>query len=180
MQFGNNKNIDLLNDQLLIGLFACMVYRVVSISLATIYAHFFDPHKIYISTNLSVFYSYLFLTFFIFIVTVISKQSIGIAVAICSALFLGGGILKEGLPYRALLFVCAAALAYSFVFIYNFQFRQSVSGVSKNIRYLKAILFMAYPVYLFFEQEMFRRVSIFIACVIALFFFISWLNKKLQ
>ncbi|SUW65594.1 Uncharacterised protein [Buttiauxella agrestis] len=180
MQSGKNKNIDLLNGRLLVGLFACMVYRVVSISLATIYTHFFVPHKIYISTNLSVFYSYLFLAAFIFIVTVISKQSIGIAVAICSTLVLGGGIFNEGLPYRALLFIFAAALAYSFVFICNFQFKQSISGFSKCIRYLKTILLVIYPVCLFFEQEMFRRVSIFIACIIALFFFISWMNRKLQ
>lgn len=182
MQPGMNKNINLFNDKLLIGLLACMIYRIITISISLLYVQFFIPHKIHISTNIYGFYVYLILVFCIFISAIIPRQAISITVAVGSTLLLGADIFKSELPYRALLFFFSASLAYLFVFSSNNQLRelQSEPYTSKAVRQLKYILLIVYPIYLLFEVDMFRNVSLFIACVIFLSFFISWMNKKLQ
>lgn len=182
MRHGINKKINSFNSKLLIGLLACMIYRIITISISLLYAHFFIPHKIHISTNLYGFYVYLILVFCIFISAVVPKQAIGIIVAISSTLLLGIEIFEADFPYRALLFILSSSLSYLFVFSLNGQLRKvpSESHTSKTARRLKYILLIVYPAYLFFEVEMFRNVSLFIACVIFLAFSISWLNRNLQ
>lgn len=182
MRIGINKNINSLNSKLLIGLLASMIYRIITILISLFYANFFNPHKIHISTNLYGFYVYLFLVFFIFISAVIPRRVISVTVAISSTLLLGMYIFRADLPYRVLLFVFSSSLSYLFVFFSNSQLRKVSSGsyASKVVRRLKYILLIVYPAYLFFEVEMFRNVSLFIACVISLTFFISFLNRKLK
>lgn len=182
MRIGINKNINSFNSKLLIGLLASMIYRITTIFISLLYGQFFIPHKIHISTNLYALYVYLLLVFFIFISAVIPRRVISITVAISSTLLLGIDIFRAGLPYRALLFIFSSSLAYLFVFSSNSQLRKAPSGsyASKTVMRLKYILLIVYPVYLFFEVEMFRNVSLFIACVIFLTFFISLLNRKLK
>lgn len=182
MQIGINKNINSFNSKLLIGLLASMIYRITTIFISLLYDQFFIPHKIHISTNLYAFYVYLLLVFFIFISAVIPGRVTSITVAISSTLLLGIDIFRADLPYRALLFIFSSSLAYLFVFSSNSQLRKVSSGsyASKTVMRLKYILLVVYPVYLFFEVEIFRNVSLFIACVILLTFFISLLNRKLK
>ncbi|TDN54823.1 hypothetical protein EC843_101881 [Buttiauxella sp. JUb87] len=168
--------------KLLIGLLACMIYRIITLSFSLIYYQLYTPHKIHISTNLNDFYVYLLLVFCVFISTAISRQAIGITVGVGSTLLLGMDIFKDDLPCRALLFVFSAFLAYLFIFTSNNQLRKSQSGLhtSKAVRRLKYILLIVYPIYLFFEVGIFRNVSLFIACIISLSLFISWLNEKIH
>ena len=182
MQPGLNKATTSFNNKLLTCLLAGVIYRVITISISLIYIQFFVPHKIQISTNIYGFYLYVLLVFFIFLSGLISRQVIGIAIAVASTLLLGINIFKADLPYRALSFVFSASWAYLFVFTSNLQSRkiQSESLTSKAVRRLKYILLTVYPIYLMFEKEMFRNVSLFIFCMIFLAFFISWLNRKLQ
>lgn len=182
MRIGINKNISSLNGKLLIGLLASMIYRVITILISLLYAQFFSPHKIHISTNLYGFYVYLLLVFCIFISAVIPRRVISVTVAISSTLLLGMDIFRADLPYRALLFIFSSSLSYLFVFLSNSQLRKVPSGsnASKAVRRLKYILLIVYPAYLFFEVEIYRNVSLFIACVISLTFFISLLNRKLK
>lgn len=182
MQPGINKSINSLNSKLLLGLLACMIYRVITISISLTYSQFFNSHKINISTNLYGFYLYLILVVCIFMFAVSSNKIIGFTIAVGSILFLGGGIYKSDFPYRAMLFVFSAFWAYLFIFISNSQLKEvhSESHISKTARYFKYTLLIVYPVYIFFEMEAFRNVSLFIACVIFLMFFISWLDRKLQ
>jgi hypothetical protein len=182
MQPGINKSIGFFDDKLLISMLACMIYRIITISISLIYTHFFVPHKIHISINLYGFYLYLFLVCGIIISAVIPRRAIGVTVAAGSTLLLGMDIFRADLPYRALLFVFSAFWAYLFVFTSNSQLRkvQSESLKSKAVRRLKYILLIVYPIYIFFEKDTFRNVSLFITCLIFLVFFISWLNRKLQ
>ena len=175
-------NINSFNSKLRIGLLACMIYRIITISISLLYAQFFIPHKIHISTNLYGFYVYLILVFCIFTSAIISRRVISFTIAISSTLLLGMDIFRSDLPYRALLFIFSSSLAYLFVFSSNNQLRNVPSGsyASKAVRRLKYILLIVYPVYLLFEVEMFRNVSLFIACVIYLTFFISLLNRRLN
>jgi len=95
---------------------------------------------------------------------------------------MGIEIFEADFPYRALLFILSSSLSYLFVFSLNGKLRKvpSESHTSKTARRLKYILLIVYPAYLFFEVEMFRNVSLFIACVIFLVFSMSWLNGNLQ
>lgn len=182
MQPGTNKENIPFNNKLLLGLLACMVYRIITISLSVIYTHFFEPHKIHISTNIFDFYSYLFLVLCVFIVVFISKRSISIVIAIGSTLLMVANTFNDGLPYRALLFMFSALLAYLFIFMSNFQLKKTRLQLVafKYSKCLKCILLIFYPFYIVFEKEMFRNVSLFIACSIFLVLFISWLNRRLQ
>ncbi len=182
MQLGLNKRINSFNSKLLISLLACMIYRIITISISLLYVQFFIPQKIHISTNIYGFYVYLIFVFCIFISTVIPNKVIGFTMAVGSTLLLGVDIYKSDLPYRAILFVFSASCAYLFIFASNSQLGKahSESHISKAVRHLKYILLIAYPIYLFFEVEIFRDVSLFIACVIFLAFFLTWLNRRLQ
>ncbi len=40
MRHGINKNINSFNSKLLIGLLACMIYRIITISISLLYAQF--------------------------------------------------------------------------------------------------------------------------------------------
>ncbi len=124
MQPGKNKEDITFNNKLLIGLLACMVYRIITISLSVTYAHFFVPHKTQISIHIFDFYSYLFLVLCIFIVVIVSKRSISVVIATGSALLIVANAFNDGLPYRALLFMFSALLAYLFIFMSNFQFKK--------------------------------------------------------
>lgn len=181
MLSGRSENINLFNEKLLIGLLACMICRVIVISMSIIYGFFCNPYKIHIATNILSFYSFLFFMFFVFITIIIPGKVISALVASGSTLLLGGWIFKSGLPYRALLFIFSSLWAYLFVFVSSGQFKriQIKSLTFKKTMRLKYILLICYPAYLYFEEDVFRNISLFFACAIFSIFFINWLNKKL-
>lgn len=61
MQSTNRESPYKFANKLLIGLLACMLYRIITITITTIYTYITVPHKVHTSTNIYIFFlSYLY------------------------------------------------------------------------------------------------------------------------
>lgn len=175
MQSTNSESPYKVANKLLIGLLACMLYRIISIIITIIYTYFTVPHKVHISTNIYIFFSFLFISLIFFVVTFTSSKKVAIIIATLSIILLGVKTFNSGLPYRALSMMFSAMLSYFFIFLCNFKYKEN----SKHKNVLKVACAILYVFYLFYEHEFFRNVSLIIFSFVILMFFISWLNIKL-
>lgn len=116
MQSTNRESPYKFANKLLIGLLACMLYRIIIITITTIYTYITVPHKVHTSTNIYIFFSFLFISFIFFIVTFTSSKKLAIIIATLSTLLLGVETFNAGLPYRALSMMLSAMLSYYFIF----------------------------------------------------------------
>lgn len=178
MQSTNNAPPYKFANKLLIGLFACMLYRIIIIAITTIYTHFTVAHKVHISTNIYAFYSFLFISLLFFVVAITSNIKVTVIIATLSTALLGVETFNAGLPYRALLTMFSAMLSFCFIFLCNFNPEDKEN--SKHKKVLKVACTFLYVFYLFYEHMFFRNVSLVVFCFIILIFFISWLNIKLK
>lgn len=162
----------------MIGLLACMLYRIITITLTIIYIQFTVPHKVHISTNLYIFYSSLFISLLFFVVAITSSKKAAIIIATLSTILSGIETYNVGLPYRALLMMFSAMLSYCFIFLCNFSLKEKAISKHKNV--LKIACAILYVFYIFYEHIYFRNVSLIALSFIILTFFISWLNIKIK
>lgn len=56
MQSTNSESPYKFANKLLIGLLACMLYRIITIIITISYTYFTVPHKVHISTNIYIFF----------------------------------------------------------------------------------------------------------------------------
>ncbi len=178
MQSTNSESPYKFANKLLIGLLACMLYRIITIIITISYTYFTVPHKVHISTNIYIFFSFLFISLIFFVVTFTSSKKVAIIIATLSTILLGVETFNSGLPYRALSMMFSAMLSYFFIFLCNFNFKDKEN--SKHINVLKVACPILYVFYLFYEHAFFRNVSLIVFSFVILTFFISWLNIKLK
>ncbi|EFI4022101.1 hypothetical protein GYM41_002402 [Escherichia coli] len=176
MQAINRESPYKFANKLLIGLLACMLYRIITITITTIYTYITVPHKVHTSTNIYIFFSFLFISLIFFIVTFTSSKKLAIIIATLSTLLLGVETFNAGLPYRALSMMLSAMLSYYFIFLCNFKEKEN----SKHENVLKVACAILYVFYLFYEHIFFRNFSLIVFFFVILTFFISWLNIKLN
>ncbi len=135
MQSTNSESPYKFANKLLIGLLACMLYRIITIIITISYTYFTVPHKVHISTNIYIFFSFLFISLIFFVVTFTSSKKVAIIIATLSTILLGVETFNSGLPYRALSMMFSAMLSYFFIFLCNFNFKDkenSKEGANKR------------------------------------------------
>lgn len=180
MLFGTDKSTSITN-KLIIGFFCGVLYRTLSLFLEMFVMIFRTPHKMYYTTNIFIFYSFI-LMWVAFFLTPFLKMKTGVIMSTFLVCYLWYEFWNIGLPLRSVLFLFSALSTYVFLFASsytsgNYHVNKFISGFLGGI---PVIVVTYYPFYLYMETYHFRILSISIASFVSFVILLVWISKKYQ